>query len=146
AKYTTKGYREARVVKDSVYFVSDNRVAIDIHVDEGNRYYFGTFSWLGNTKYRSGQLDTVLNIKPGDIYDQSKLEQRLFMNPYGYDISSIYLDYGYLFFQVHEQEKNIHNDTIDFDIMMYEGKQATINKITIKGNDKTNDHVIYREI
>jgi len=146
AKYTTKGYRDARVVKDSVYFVSDNRVAIDIHVEEGNRYYFGEFNWFGNTKYRSGQLDTVLNIKPGDIYDQSKLEQRLFMNPNGYDISSLYLDDGYLFFQVHEQEKNIHNDTIDFDIMMYEGKQATINKITIKGNDKTNDHVIYREI
>jgi outer membrane protein insertion porin family len=146
AKYNSKGYRDARIVKDSVYFVSDDRVAIDITIDEGHKYYFGTFKWYGNTKYRSGQLDTILNIHPGDVYDQSKLEQKLYMNPSGYDVSSLYLDDGYLFFQAHEQESNIHNDTIDFDILMYEGKQATINKITIKGNDKTNDHVIYREI
>jgi outer membrane protein insertion porin family len=146
ARYSSKGYRDARVVKDSVYFISDNRVAIDIHVEEGHRYYFGTFKWFGNTKYRSGQLDTILGIHPGDVYDQSKLEQKLYMNPNGFDVSSLYLDDGYLFFQIHEQESHIHNDTIDFDIMMYEGKQATINKITIKGNDKTNDHVIYREI
>lgn len=145
-KYKTRGYRDARVVKDSVYFVSDNRVAIDITIDEGHKYYFGKFNWFGNTKYRSGQLDTILNIKPGDTYDQGKLEQKLYMNPNGFDVSSLYLDDGYLFFQVHEQERNVHNDTIDFDIMMYEGKQAIINKITIKGNDKTNDHVIYREL
>jgi outer membrane protein insertion porin family len=146
AKYNSKGYRDARVVKDSVYFVSDNRVAIDIYIEEGHKYYFGNFKWFGNTKYRSGQLDTVLSIHSGDVYDQSKLEQKLFMNPNGFDISSLYLDDGYLFFQVHDQESNVHNDTIDFDILMYEGRQATINKVTIKGNDKTNDHVIYREI
>ncbi len=146
AKYNAKGYRDARVVKDSVYFISDDRVAIDVIVDEGHRYYFGKFNWYGNTKYRSGQLDTILGINPGDVFDQSKLEQKLYMNPSGYDVSSLYLDDGYLFFQLHEQESNIHNDTIDFDVMMYEGKQATINKVTIKGNDKTNDHVIYREI
>ena len=145
-KYNSKGYRDARVVKDSVYFVSDNRVAIDVKIEEGHRYYFGKFAWYGNTKYRSGQLDTVLNIHPGDIYDQSKLEQKLFMNPNGFDVSSLYLDDGYLFFQVNHQESNVHNDTIDFDVLMYEGKQATINKVTVKGNDKTNDHVIYREI
>ncbi len=145
-KYNTKGYRDARVVKDSVYFVSDNRVAIDVKIEEGHRYYFGKFAWYGNTKYRSGQLDTVLNIHAGDVFDQSKLEQKLFMNPNGFDVSSLYLDDGYLFFQVNQQESNVHNDTIDFDVLMYEGKQATINKITIKGNDKTNDHVIYREI
>lgn len=145
-KYNAKGYRDARIVKDSVYFVSPDRVSIDITIDEGRKYYFGTFKWYGNTKYRSGQLDTIMNIQPGTVYDQSKLEQKLFMNPTGYDISSLYLDDGYLFFQVNQQESNIHNDTIDFSVMMYEGKQATINKITIKGNDKTNDHVIYREI
>ena len=145
-KYNAKGYRDARVIKDSVYFLTDNRVAIDITVDEGHRYYFGNFKWFGNTKYRSGQLDTILNIHAGDVFDQSKLEQKLFMNPNGYDISSLYLDDGYLFFQVNQQESNVHNDTIDFDVLMYEGKQATINKVTIKGNDKTNDHVIYRQI
>ncbi len=145
-KYNAKGYRDARVVKDTVYFVSDKRVVIDITVDEGHKYYFGKFKWFGNSKYRSGQLDTILAIKEGDTYDQSKLEQRLMMNPNGYDISSLYLDDGYLFFQVNPQESNIHNDTIDFDILMFEGKQAIINKVTVKGNDKTNDHVIYREI
>lgn len=145
-KYNAKGYRDARVVKDTVYFVSDNRVAVDITIDEGHKYYFGNFKWFGNSKYRSGQLDTILNIPAGSVYDQSKLEQKLFMNPNGYDISSLYMDDGYLFFQVNPQESNIHNDTIDFDILMYEGKQATINKVTVKGNDKTNDHVIYREI
>ncbi len=145
-KYNAKGYRDARVIKDTVYFVEKNRVNIDITIDEGHKYYFGKFNWFGNSKYRSGQLDTILNIHAGDIYDQSKLEQKLVMNPNGLDISSLYMDDGYLFFQVNPQESNVHNDTIDFDIVMYEGKQATINKVTIKGNDKTNDHVIYREI
>lgn len=145
-KYNSKGYRDARIIKDTVYFVSNKRVVVDVTIDEGHKYYFGGFKWFGNSKYRSGQLDTVLGIKPGDTYDQSKLDQRLMMNPNGLDISSLYLDDGYLFFQVNPTESNIHNDTIDFDILMYEGKQATINKITVKGNDKTNDHVIYREI
>ena len=145
-KYNSKGYRDARIAKDTVYFVGPNRVNIDITVDEGSKYYFGKFKWFGNSKYRSGQLDTILNIHPGDIYDQSKLEQKLIMNPNGFDISSLYMDDGYLFFQVNHQENNVHNDTIDFDILIYEGKQATINKVTLKGNDKTNDHVVYREI
>jgi len=145
-KYNAKGYRDARVIKDTTYFVANNKVVIDITIDEGHKYYFGKFNWFGNSKYRSGQLDTILGIKEGDTYDQSKLEQKLMMNPNGFDISSLYLDDGYLFFQVNPSESNIHNDTIDFDILMYEGKQATINKVTVVGNDKTNDHVIYREI
>jgi outer membrane protein insertion porin family len=145
-KYNAKGYRDARIIKDTVRFISDKRVVVDVTIEEGNKYYFGKFNWFGNSKYRSGQLDTVLNIQAGDVYDQSKLEQKLFMNPNGYDVTSLYMDDGYLFFNINPQESNIHNDTIDFDILMYEGKQATINKVTIKGNDKTNDHVIYREI
>lgn len=146
AKYNSKGYRDARVVKDTVSFVNRKRVNIDVYLEEGHKFYFGTFKWFGNTKYRSGQLDTILNIKSGDIFDQSYLDQKLNMNPNGYDISSLYMDDGYLFFQINAQEANIHNDTIDFNIQMYEGKQAIINKVTVKGNDKTNDHVIYREI
>lgn len=146
AKYNSKGYRDARIVKDTVYFVKKNRVNIDVQIEEGNKFYFGNIKWLGNTKYRSGQLDTILNIKRGDIFDQSVLDQKLFMNPNGYDISSLYMDDGYLFFNVTPQEVNIHNDTIDLEIHMYEGKQATINKVTVMGNSKTNDHVIYREI
>lgn len=146
AKYNSRGYRDARIQKDTVYFVKKNRVNIDIYVSEGSKYYFGNIKWLGNSKYRSGQLDTILNIRKGDIFDQTLLEQKLFMNPNGYDISSLYMDDGYLFFNVTPQEVNIHNDTIDLEIHMYEGKQATVNKVTVMGNSKTNDHVIYREI
>jgi outer membrane protein insertion porin family len=145
-KYNSKGYRDARVSKDTVYFVKKNRVNIDVTVDEGHKFYFGDIKWLGNSKYRSGQLDTILNIKKGEVFDQSYLDQKLFMNPNGYDISSLYMDDGYLFFNVSPQEVNVHNDTIDLDINMYEGKQATINRVTVMGNSKTNDHVIYREI
>ena len=145
-KYNSKGYRDARIVKDTVYFVKKNRVNIDIFIEEGHKFYFGDIKWSGNAKYRSGQLDTILNIKKGEVFDQSYLDQKLFMNPNGYDISSLYMDDGYLFFNVTPQEVNIHNDTIDIDIHMYEGKQATINKVTVMGNTKTNDHVIYREI
>ncbi len=144
--YNSKGYRDARVLKDTAYFVNKKRVAIDVYLDEGHKFYFGDFKWFGNTKYRSGQLDTILSIKKGDVFDQTHLDQKLFMNPNGFDISSLYMDDGYLFFQVNPSESNVHNDTIDFDIHMYEGKQAIINKVTVSGNDKTNDHVIYREI
>lgn len=144
--YNSKGYRDARVLKDTTYFVSKKRVMIDVYLEEGHKFYFGNFKWFGNTKYRSGQLDTILNIKKGDVFDQSHLEQKLFMNPNGYDVSSLYMDDGYLFFQVNPSESNVHNDTIDFDIHMYEGKQAIINKVTVSGNDKTNDHVIFREL
>ncbi len=145
-KYNSKGYRDARIVKDTVYFVKKNRVNVDITIEEGRKFYFGNIKWYGNSKYRSGQLDTILNIKKGEVFDQSYLDQKLFMNPNGYDISSLYMDDGYLFFNVTPQEVNVHNDTIDIDIHMYEGKQATINKVTVLGNTKTNDHVIYREI
>ena len=146
AKYNGKGYRDARIAKDTVYFVSKNRVNIDVEIEEGNKYYFGDIKWFGNSKYRSGQLDTILNIKKGEIFDQTLLDQKLMMNPNGYDISSLYMDDGYLFFNVTPQEVNVHNDTIDLDIHLYEGKQATINRVTVLGNAKTNDHVIYREI
>ena len=145
-KYNGKGYRDARIAKDTVYFVKKNRVNIDVFIEEGHKYYFGNIKWFGNAKYRSGQLDTILNIKKGEIFDQSLLDQKLMMNPSGYDISSLYMDDGYLFFNVTPQEVNVRNDTIDLDIHIYEGKQAIINRVTVLGNSKTNDHVIYREI
>jgi len=145
-KYNSKGYRDARIVKDTVYFVKKNRVNVDVYIEEGHKYYFGNIKWLGNAKYRSGQLDTILNIKPGEVFDQSELDQKLYMNPTGFDVSSLYMDDGYLFFQVTPQEVRVRNDTIDLEIHIYEGKQATINRVTVSGNSKTNDHVIYREI
>lgn len=145
-KYLALGYRDARIVKDTTYFVSKNRVKIDITIDEGRKYYFRNITWIGNSKYRSGQLDTILNIKKGDVFNQATLDQRLFMNPSGYDISSLYMDDGYLFFQITPTEVNVENDSIDLEIRMYEGKQAIINRVTIVGNTKTNDHVIMREV
>lgn len=145
-KYLTLGYRDAHVVKDSVYFVSKNRVKIDITIDEGRKYYFHNITWAGNSKYRSGQLDTILGIKKGDIFNQAILDQKLYSNPSGYDISSLYMDDGYLFFQITPSEVNVQNDSIDLEIRLYEGKQAIINRVTVSGNTKTNDRVILREL
>ncbi|HEY1040008.1 MAG TPA: POTRA domain-containing protein, partial [Bacteroidia bacterium] len=145
-KYLALGYRDARIAKDTFYFVSPNRVKIEITMDEGNKYYFRNISWLGNSKYRTGILDTILGIKKGDVYDQSVLEQKLYMNPSGVDVTSLYMDDGYLFFQVNPTETNVENDSIDLEIHVFEGKQAIINKVTVVGNTKTNDRVIYREI
>ncbi len=144
--YQALGYRDARILKDTFYFVSPNRVKIDITIDEGHKYYFRSISWMGNSKYRNGQLDTVLGIKKGDVFNQSVLDQKLYSNPSGYDISSIYMDDGYLFFQLNPLEKNVENDSIDLQINIYEGRQAIINKVSVVGNTKTNDHVIMREL
>jgi len=145
-KYQSYGYRDAKIVKDTVYKISEDRLAIDIYVNEGKKYYFRKITWVGNSKYSSKDLDRILNIKKGDVYNQSVLDSRLMMNPNGTDISSLYMDDGYLFFQATPVEVLVENDSIDMEIRVYEGKQATINKVTVKGNTKTNDHVIMREI
>jgi len=144
--YLALGYRDAELVKDSVARVSPNRVNLHLTVKEGKKYYFRNIEWSGNTKHSSGKLDTILNIKKGDVFNQAKLETRLFMNPSGLDISSIYMDDGYLFFNISPVETNVENDSIDLEIRIYEGKQATINKVIITGNDKTSDFVILRAL
>ncbi len=146
AKYNQKGFRDAKIARDSVYRVSDNRVKIDLVVDEGHRYYFRNITWLGNSKYESKILSSVLGIKKGDVFDQTALDSKLFMNANGNDVSSLYMDDGYLFFQLNPVEVLVENDSIDLEMRIYEGKQATINKVTVTGNTKTNDHVIMREI
>jgi len=145
-KYLSLGYRDAHIAKDTVYFVKPNRVNIDITIDEGHKYYFHNITWAGNSKYRSGQLDTILGIKKGDVFNQSDLDKKIYSNPSGYDISSLYMDDGYLFFQITPSEINVQNDSIDLEIRLYEGKQAIINRVTVTGNTKTNDHVIMREL
>jgi len=145
-KYNVLGFRDAFIAKDSVYFVNNKFVNIDIYLSEGDKYYFGNINWVGNTKYSDGELNSVLKIKKGDVYNQKLLETNLFMNLDGKDVSSLYLDEGYLFFNVNPIETNVYNDTIDIEIRINEGQQATINKVTIKGNTKTSDHVILREI
>lgn len=145
-KLNDKGLRDARIVYDSVYKVDESHVSIKLKVEEGKKYYFRNITWIGNSKYTSGKLDTLLGIKKGDVYNQSALESRLFMSANGTDISSLYMDNGYLFFSVTPVEVRVENDSIDFEMRVIEGKQARIRSISIKGNTKTNDHVIRREI
>jgi outer membrane protein insertion porin family len=146
AKYNEKGFRDAKIVKDTMYRINEKRVNIDIVIDEGRKYYFGNVNWIGNSKYSVRTLNEVFGIKKGDIYDQSQLDAKLFMNPNGNDISSLYMDDGYLFFNITPVEVLVKNDSIDLEMRIYEGKQAMINKITVSGNTKTNDRVVMREI
>jgi len=147
AAYNTVGFRDAKIVKDTVYKSKVlNRVNIEITLDEGHRYYFGNITWVGNSKYSSKMLSNILGIKKGDIYNSSLLNERLTMNPNGTDVSSLYMDNGYLFFQVNPIETNVHNDTIDLEMRIYEGTQARINNVTVTGNNKTSDKVIMRQL
>jgi outer membrane protein insertion porin family len=146
AKYNNEGYRDAVIVNDSIYRVSPKTINIDIVIDEGRRYYFGDIRWVGNTKYTAEQLNEVLKLKRGDIYNQSEMDANLNYNPNEIDISTLYLDDGYLFFSVTPVEVRVENDTIDIEMRIREGKQATINKIILKGNTRTNDHVVMREL
>jgi len=145
-KYNSKGYRDAKIVMDTVTKIDNKNILLTLKISEGKQYYFGKIKWVGNTKYTNEELDKILNIDEGEIYNQELMDQRIYMDPNGRDISSLYLDQGYLFFQPEVVEVGIRNDSIDFEIRLREGKQATINNVTIKGNTKTNDHVILREI
>lgn len=146
AKYNQLGYRDARIISDTIYPNRDGSINVEINLEEGRKYYFRDITWAGNTKYSSELLGKLLGIKKGDVYDQARLEANLFMNPNGRDVSSLYLDDGYLFFNVEPVEILVVNDSIDLEMRIREGKQATINKVTVIGNTKTNDHVILREI
>ncbi len=146
AKYNQMGYRDARILSDTIYRINDRLINIEINLEEGRKYYFRNIEWVGNTKYSAEVLDKILGIKKGDVYDQSRLEANLFMNPNGRDVSSLYLDDGYLFFNVEPVEALVVNDSIDLEMRIREGKQATINQVTVVGNTKTNDHVILREL
>lgn len=146
AKYNEVGYRDARITKDTTYLNKDNTLSIEITITEGEPYNFGKISFVGNKVYTTEELSRQLGIKEGDVFDQSILDARLFGSPEGADISSLYLDDGYLFFNATPVEVAINNKNIDLEIRIYEGEQARVNKVMIKGNTKTNDHVIMREI
>ncbi len=145
-KYKEKGFKDAVITRDTVYRSGPKRVSIALTIKEGSKYYFNTINWIGNTKYSSKQLTDRLGIRKGDVFDQTLLDARLFMNPNSTDVSSLYMDDGYLFFQVTPIEARVEHDSIDLEMRIYEGKQATINKVTVSGNTKTNDQVIMREI
>ncbi len=142
----SKGYRDAIILSDSVYATGPGTVSIDINVDEGRKYYFRNITWTGNYVYSDEQLARILGIKKGDVYDKEELDTRLTMNPKGDDITGLYMDNGYLFFNIRPVEVAIDGDSIDIEMRVYEGAQATINKVIISGNDRTNEHVIRREL
>jgi len=146
--YNSLGYRDAILEKDTVYNAPDGNFDVDIKVQEGKKYYFGDIVWKGNTKYSDSVLNLVVGIKRGDVYNLDLLQKKLGITPTqeGGDVSSLYLDDGYLFFHVTPVETAIHGDTIDYEMRMAEGPQADINKVTITGNDKTNEHVVRREL
>ena len=146
SEYNNKGYRDAKITNDTIYLNDDNTVTIEITLDEGDPYLFGNINFIGNTKYTNEELLNQLGIDSGDVFNQSILDARLFGSQEGNDISSLYLDDGYLFFNATPVEVSTNNNSIDLEIRLYEGNQARINKVSVKGNTKTQDHVIMREL
>ncbi|RYG52883.1 MAG: outer membrane protein assembly factor, partial [Chitinophagaceae bacterium] len=146
--YNARGYRDAQILADTQFYNMKGNMNIDILVAEGRKYYFGNMVWKGNTKYSDSILNVLLGIKKGDIYNLEELDKRLGrqLTMEGGDIGSLYQDDGYLFFRIEPVETAVYNDTIDFELRMTEGPQATYGRITVTGNDKTKDYVILREM
>ena len=145
-KYNEYGYRDAVIVADSVVPNPEdpNRVDVYMTISEGDKYYVRSIKWIGNTIYPYDYLDAVLGIKPGDVYNLKTLNERLQSDDDA--VSKLYTDRGYLFFNVEPVEVNVENDSIDFEMRMYEGKPATINDIKIVGNTRVYEHVVRREL
>jgi outer membrane protein insertion porin family len=144
--YKSHGYRDAGITWDSIVQVSPFDIDLYIGVDEGERYYHRKIIWNGNYLYDKKTLNRILGIKRGDIYNKDLLDKRLNFNPTGMDISSLYMDDGYLFFNIQPVEISVEGDSIDLEMRVYEGTQATVNRISISGNTVTSDEVILREI
>ena len=146
--FNEAGYRDARIVKDTMYYVSPSRLQIDFELDEGKQYYFRDISWTGNSVYSSDALNEILKIKSGDVYDVVTMEKRLFGGgkQSEYDVSKLYRDNGYLFFNLQPVELNIEGDSVDVEMRVVEGKPATLNNIVINGNDLTNERVVRRQV
>ena len=148
-KYKEKGYRDARITSDSVFLnAKKSKLAINVKVEEGKKYRFGDIKFLGNSMYSDQTLSRILGIKKGDTYNGVLLEKRISdkSKPDGDDLTNLYQNNGYLFSNVNAVEVKTANDTIDFEIRITEGPIAYFNNITVVGNDKTNDRVIYREL
>jgi outer membrane protein insertion porin family len=145
-KLKATGLRDVSFVTDSIYQIDDKNMGIYLRIDEGAKYYFGTITWIGNTKFNNGLLDTVFGIKYGDVYNKPLLDQRLNQSQDGRDISSLYMDRGYLFFNIQAIETGVNDNHINYEMRIIEGKEARVRNVIIKGNYKTNEHVIRREI
>lgn len=146
--YNSLGFRDAIIENDTVYFNKSGHLNIDIVMNEGRKYYFGNIGWRGNTKYSDSILTSILGIRKGEIYNLELLNKKLgkASSPDGMDISGLYQDDGYLFFRTDPVETAVYNDTIDYEIRIIEGPQATIKNVRITGNDRTKEHVIRREL
>jgi outer membrane protein insertion porin family len=148
--YNTLGYRDATIEKDTVVHskAKDGGLNIEIKINEGHRYYFGNIGWRGNTKFSDSVLTQILGIRKGDIYNLEILNKKIgkSASPDGGDISGLYQDDGYLFFRIDPVETAVYNDTIDYELRIVEGPQATIKNVRIAGNDRTKEYVIRREL
>ena len=146
AFYNSKGYRDAKVVEDTIVKVDGKSVDLNIRVDPGQRYYFRNIHWVGNYIHDDVTLSRILGIDKGDVYNLELVDKKLNFHPTETDISSLYMDQGYLFFSVNPVEVLIEGDSVDLEMRIYEGARAKIRKVYVTGNDRTNDHVIMREI
>lgn len=174
--YNEDGYRDMKILEESLVHTSDKKIGLSLKLDEGEKYYLRTIQWVGNTKHTGEYLDRILGMKKGDVYNQKMIQERLFSDEDA--ITSLYMDEGYLFFSVDPVEQKIENDTImevsksgnwfqknmnflwfieadsvprevrviDLEMRVSEGMPATINRVIIKGNTKTNEHVVRREL
>lgn len=147
-KYKANGYRDARVSKDTIIVNDENTIRLELNIEEGKKYYFGDIRFIGNSVYTDNVLRQVLGIKKGESYNGVLLQERIedASDPEANDLTNLYQNNGYLFSRINPVEVAVRNDTIDFEIRIIEGKVAYFDHITVVGNDKTNDHVIYREI
>lgn len=143
-KYNELGYRDAVIVKDSISPYDDRTVDVYLKINEGQKYYLRNVTWVGNTLYPSEQLNYMLRMKKGDVYNQKLLEQRTSTDDDA--IGNLYYNNGYLFYNLEPVEVNIVGDSIDLEMRIYEGRQATINRVTINGNDRLYENVIRREL
>jgi len=147
-KYKSNGYRDARIINDTLIIKDDKNVALRIHIEEGKKYYFGNIDFIGNSKYTDGQLRQLLGIKKGEVYNGTLLQERIAddSKPDAADLTNLYQNNGYLAVQINPVEVAVRNDTIDFEIRIIERNEFYFDHITVVGNTKTNDHVIYREL
>ena len=148
--YNSRGYRNATILSDSIYYIDDETLGIDIKVSEGNKYYIRNINWVGNSVYTTEQLSTMFGVQPGDVYDKKSMHKRLGigkeMNPEELSISSLYNNNGYLMSQIEPAEIVVGPDSLDIEIRIFEGKPFTINQVGISGNMRVDDEVIRREL
>ncbi len=146
--FNEQGYRDARIVKDTMYYIADNRLQIDFTLEEGKKYFFRDVNWTGNSIYTEEQLNAILMIGKGDVYDVVTMEKRLFGDPkqQHMDVRKMYTDNGYLFFNLHPVEVKIEGDSVDVEMRIFEGKPATFNNIIINGNTVTNEKIARRSL